>query len=113
VPRTASCTSGLTLPASRRRRARRRTGFSSTRIVAGRGRATPSASPGCGSGPATAGLGRWLRDSGLARTGHPDGVDFWPPFESTALAPRAHYCRAYADVLREAGVHAYDADHLD
>jgi hypothetical protein len=64
--------------------------------------------------PGNRGFGRWLSDNRLASTGHPYGVDVWPPdLGGTALAPKASYCRAFADVLRAAGVVAYDQERLD
>ena len=56
---------------------------------------------------------RWAKKAGLVSKAHPSGYWFWIGDFNQSLTRKEAYARAFAEVLREAGVTAYAGSRMD
>lgn len=58
-------------------------------------------------------FGRYMRKTGKASSGYPTGLQVWVSAGGQSIARKEAYARAYASVLKEAGITAYPQSRLD
>jgi len=58
-------------------------------------------------------FGRWMKRAGKASSGYPTGLQVWVSEGGQSIARKEAYARAYAAVLKEAGITAYPGSRLD
>lgn len=63
--------------------------------------------------PGNTAFGRWAKASGIARPAYGGGLSVYVRFGGQSLARKEAFARAYAAVLREAGVDAYVESRMD
>ncbi len=57
--------------------------------------------------------GRWAKKSGVASKHYPKGLSIWVSEGGQSMERKEAYARAYADVLRAAGIEAYAGSRMD
>jgi len=57
--------------------------------------------------------GRWAKKAGVASKNYPSGLCVWVSEGGQSITRKEAYARAYADVLRNAGIEAYAGSRLD
>jgi hypothetical protein len=63
--------------------------------------------------PGNCSFARWAKKHARADKHYYGGVSIWCPLGTQSMAIKEAYCRAYATVLREAGIDAYAGSRLD
>lgn len=58
-------------------------------------------------------FGRYMKKTGKASSGYPTGLQVWVSAGGQSIARKEAYARAYATVLKEAGITAYPDSRLD
>lgn len=58
-------------------------------------------------------FGRAMKKAGLARSAYPKGLSVWASAFGQSMERKEQYARAYAAVLREAGIEAYAQSRMD
>jgi hypothetical protein len=57
--------------------------------------------------------GKWAKKAGLARAHHPSGLCLWVSGYGQSVDRKAAYAKAYAGVLKDAGIEAHADSRLD
>ena len=57
--------------------------------------------------------GKWAKKQGIASTASPKGLQIWVDQFNQSMTRKEAYARAYAGVLREAGIDAYSGSRMD
>lgn len=57
--------------------------------------------------------GKWAKKEGIASTAYPTGLQIWVHQFNQSMARKEEYARAYAEVLRRAGIDAYAGSRMD
>lgn len=63
--------------------------------------------------PATSSFARWLKQRGIGRTGYGGGTHIWVSEFGQSYERKEQYARAYAQVIKDAGLTAYWDSRLD
>ena len=63
--------------------------------------------------PATTGFARWLKKNGLARKAYHGGIDINVREYGQSLVRKEAYAKAFAKVLRDYGIKAYEGSRMD
>lgn len=63
--------------------------------------------------PGNSPFGRWAKKAGVARPGYPKGIHFWVREFGQSMERKEAFARAFAKVLKEAGVQAYSDSRMD
>jgi hypothetical protein len=63
--------------------------------------------------PGTSSFARYLKSKGLASKHYYGGVSVWVGYFNQSMTRKEAYARAFADVLREAGIDAYAGSRMD
>lgn len=58
-------------------------------------------------------FGRAMKKAGLARSHYPSGLSVWVSEFGQSMERKEAYARAYAEVLRKAGIQAYAGSRMD
>lgn len=58
-------------------------------------------------------FGRWAKNAGLASKGYPTGLQLWVRGYGQSMQRKEAYARAFAEVLRNAGIKAYAESRMD